>query len=555
MMAGAAPLRRVDRYVLEEPLGHGGFGTVYRARHVHTGQGVALKVAQDSDEPTLRRLVREAQILATVRHPNVVQVFDAGIAEGVAFVAMELVAGESLDARLTRERALPLATAMRLMLQLLAGLGAAHAAGVVHRDIKPANLVVLGDGTLKIVDFGISRSSAVAASAASVGHWQGTPGYMAPEQFEAGIVDARADLYSAAVVLFCMLAGERPFPENDVARLLVRMLRERAPSLASRAPHVPASVVSAVDRALTRDPDARFRSAAEFAAALESPFGASQSPPADATRGAAGSYPAGAVMLPSTPQATPFYGGPPLPSAPAPTTQRAARRPWIWVLVLLGGTSAVGGLAVVAVLQPSIRAAAGAGPEEAAEKNVAPVPVAPSAAPSVVKDPGAVPKALATGAPRGAKPGPSTLPPAPPASSVPSNVRASCTCMGNEPEHQPLCQQATAPTCRCNKEGSGGATALCATPWVRDKSDNLVCPAGDPWGYRSLPGAATGGACGGYDNASDKDSNPVSPRYGGTYECRHCGRKDDYAGKDGDVCRGINASTGAAMTGVLARCR
>ncbi len=264
----------IDRYWVESIIGRGGFGAVYRARHMHTRQVVALKMLRASAPPGAHganpgaHLVREAQILATVRHRNIVQVFDAGVVDGAAFIAMELVEGASIEQLLAQTPALPLPTVLALATQLLDGLAAAHAVGVVHRDIKPGNLLVVPDGTLKILDFGISKSSVVQVSASSQGSWVGTPGYMAPEQYGAGAVDLRADLYAAAVTIYRMAAGERPFPESDFAALLSRVMRERAPSLSTRVPHAPPALVHALDRALLRDPDARFASADEFRSAL-----------------------------------------------------------------------------------------------------------------------------------------------------------------------------------------------------------------------------------------------------------------------------------------------
>ncbi len=263
----------LDRYALEAPLGEGAFGAVFRARHVHTHQAVALKVLRGSAGEA-HRLVREGRILASVRHPNIVQVLDAGIFDGTAFVAMELVDGEPLERRLHREGRIAPEAAVALTQQLLRGLAAAHAAGIVHRDIKPENLAVLPDGTLKILDFGISRSAQVDATTTAGPRWQGTPGYMAPEQFDGASVDARADIYAAGVTLFRMIAGQRPFPASDLPTLLERMTRERAPLLSTLVPEAPEALVRALDRALARDRDARFASAVDFAQALVGQAGA-----------------------------------------------------------------------------------------------------------------------------------------------------------------------------------------------------------------------------------------------------------------------------------------
>jgi eukaryotic-like serine/threonine-protein kinase len=199
---------------------------------------VALKVLRAS---ALRRgqtaadLMREAQVLATVRHPCIVQVYDAGIVSDVAFFAMELVEGETLQSRLARG-CLTFAEIARLADQLLRGLSAAHSVGVIHRDIKPANLAIIANDTLKILDFGISKSAMLETPTIVSNHsaesmLAGTPGFMAPEQYGNSLVDHRADLYSAAVTLYVLASKRLPFDEASLATLIWRLNSERAPLL------------------------------------------------------------------------------------------------------------------------------------------------------------------------------------------------------------------------------------------------------------------------------------------------------------------------------------
>ena len=276
--AGSLP-RRLDRYELTACIGSGGFGSVYRARHVHTGQELAVKVVRRDRDPTaVARLLREARAMASLGHPNVVRVFDCGVSEGgEAFVAMELVAGcdlrELLDGGpISVARALPIA------LQILDALAAAHEHGIVHRDVKPSNVFVmtvrdtsgqLGD-VVKLLDFGVSKVSRdLGRPVTMAGVALGTPGYMAPEQFrDAMTVDARADIYAVGATLFQMLAGRLPIVARSYEELVAKVWCERAPALVTVAPHVPPPLANVIDRALARDADARWGTALDFARAL-----------------------------------------------------------------------------------------------------------------------------------------------------------------------------------------------------------------------------------------------------------------------------------------------
>lgn len=271
---GISPGIVVDRYEVLAPLGRGGFGQVYRARHVHTQAVVALKVLRSgaaSAPRALERLFREARIMASVDHPNIVKVFDCGAVEGRAFVAMELVEGRTLEDMIVERGRLPSETVIGLGAQLFAGLEAAHERGVIHRDIKPANVLVDKHGILKILDFGISRAELddPTLGATQGGVVVGTPGFMAPEQYTLGPIDARADLYAASATLFSAVAGHPPFSlDARVAEIAAKVLHERAPPLASVVPGVVPSLAAAVDRGLARDPDARFATASAFRSAL-----------------------------------------------------------------------------------------------------------------------------------------------------------------------------------------------------------------------------------------------------------------------------------------------
>ncbi|MEI8255570.1 MAG: protein kinase [Deltaproteobacteria bacterium] len=273
---------RIDRYEVLDLLGAGGFGAVYRARHVHTQEIVALKVlrsAARSHASAWEGLLKEARITSQIGHPNIVRVLDAGVAEGgTPFLVTEFANGLDLVGLLSRERsALIPARAVDLVVQVLAALEAAHACGVIHRDVKPANIVVseardAAGATreiARILDFGISKLRESDWAKTQPGMSMGTPGFVAPEQFaDAASVDARADIYGAGATLYFLLAGHLPFRGSTPEALMSATLTEHPIPLASAARNVPPALARVVDIAIARDPAQRWRTAAEFAQAL-----------------------------------------------------------------------------------------------------------------------------------------------------------------------------------------------------------------------------------------------------------------------------------------------
>jgi TolB-like protein len=271
------PGARLGPYEVVALLGVGGMGEVYRARDPRLGRDVAIKVLcprPGSGDPTLR-LEREARAVAALSHPNILAVYDVGVAEKVPYVVSELLEGETLRARLGVGR-MPGPAVVDLARQAAAGLAAAHDKGIVHRDLKPENLFLTTDGRLKILDFGLARRIAGPATTANAptarlltqpGTVLGTVGYMAPEQVRGRAADTRSDVFSYGAVLYEMLSGRRAFTGDSGVETMSAILTEEPPSLS--ADGVPAGLEQIVLRCLRKDPDERFPSAHDVAAALD----------------------------------------------------------------------------------------------------------------------------------------------------------------------------------------------------------------------------------------------------------------------------------------------
>jgi WD40 repeat protein/serine/threonine protein kinase len=281
-VSDAAP-RRVGEYDLLEPLGRGGMGAVYRARHRRLGKVVALKILSGGgrfDPALVGRFRREAWSAGHLDHPNIVQATDAGEADGVDFLAMEYVAGVNLSELIRRAGPLRPADACEIARQAALGLGHAHAQQLVHRDVKPSNLMLSQSGTVKLLDLGVARTCApdVPGDASTVsGYVVGSLDFMAPEQAaDPRAVDARADLYALGCTLYYLLAGEPPFAPSAyrTAQQKIRAHAEEPPlPLAESRNDLPPGLSELVDRLLAKGPADRPASAAEVAEAL-TPFAA-----------------------------------------------------------------------------------------------------------------------------------------------------------------------------------------------------------------------------------------------------------------------------------------
>jgi len=253
---------------IEAIAGRGGMGIVYRATQLSLGRPVALKLIapeRASDAGFRERFERESRLAAAIDHPNVIPVYGAGEEAGHLYLVMRYVAGTDLQALLARERRLAPDRAAAIVGQVAAALDAAHAAGLVHRDVKPANMLLGGEHAY-LADFGLTRVALSDERMTTTGHWLGTVDYMAPEQFEGGAVDARADVYALGCVLHTALTGETPFPRGTVPATMLAHLSDPPPR-PSATPGVPEAFDRVIARALAKRPADRYPSAGDLARA------------------------------------------------------------------------------------------------------------------------------------------------------------------------------------------------------------------------------------------------------------------------------------------------
>ena len=427
---------KLGKYEISGILGKGAMGTVYDARDPVIDRRVAIKTltlpdaADTETQDELARFKREAQAAGRLTHPNIVGVFDYGETAKLAYIVMEFVDGPSLKSLLDKNERFPTAEIVRIMEALLAGLQFSHERGVVHRDIKPANIMLTHAGQVKIADFGIARIES--SSMTQAGTIMGTPAYMSPEQFMGQTVDARTDIYSAGVVLYQMLTGERPF-EGSMTAIMHKVLNVAPPRPSELSVTSPEPLDAIVARAMAKRPEQRFASATEFALALRTAFeGGAAAPEATDAEATMVSAP------PPAPPPTPAAG--PRPAAPAPAASAApARRnltPLLAGVSLLVLAGAGGGwywfagrapapATTVAIAPPPIPTPAPITPlPPSSETSGTPVPdtapaPTPAPTPAPVPTPPTPPAAMPS-APPAATPSPPAPPPASPPQAAPT---------------------------------------------------------------------------------------------------------------------------------------
>jgi len=276
---------KLGSYEITAPIGTGGMGEVYRARDMKLKREVAIKTLPEEfsrNPERVARFQREAEILASLNHPNIATIYDLEEADGVRFLVLELVEGATLAERMVRGP-IPFEEALPICRQIVDGLKAAHEKGVVHRDLKPGNIKITPAGAVKILDFGLSKITRPAAPADTVtqltdsGILLGTIGYMSPEHFRGVNANVRSDIFSVGAILYELLSGRRAFKGGSGAETICAILEKDPPALSSLGTSAPVQFLRIVSRCLEKEPSKRFQSAAELKFALEC---STDSPPA-----------------------------------------------------------------------------------------------------------------------------------------------------------------------------------------------------------------------------------------------------------------------------------
>lgn len=262
------------RYQVLEPLGKGAMGTVYKGKDPAIDRLVALKtirldtIADPSELNELKeRLTREAKAAGNLSHPNIVTIYDVGLQGNLQYIAMEYIEGYTLEAVLKRNLQLNYRILASVIIQTCSALEYAHKMGIVHRDIKPANIMVMDGFKVKVMDFGIAHFES--SSMTQTGVAMGTPNYISPEQLKGKEVSASSDIFSLGVVLYEMLTHRRPFTGENISALVYKILNEEPVPASTIDPKVPPLFDMIIRKALAKDPQERYRSAKDFAAALE----------------------------------------------------------------------------------------------------------------------------------------------------------------------------------------------------------------------------------------------------------------------------------------------
>jgi eukaryotic-like serine/threonine-protein kinase len=260
-------LTQVGKYLIEEKVGVGGFGTVYKGRDPFIKRAVAIKTCQSEEDEIKKRFFREAEFAGNLHHRNITTIYDFGVTDdGTPYIVQEFLTGEDLDKIAKRRDPMPLRRKLAILVDVCEGLGYAHAAGIIHRDIKPSNVRILEDGTVKLMDFGIAKSMVSQSTLTQTGITLGTASYLAPEQIRGEDLDPRTDLFSLGVLAYELVTGQKPFTGDHISTVLYKIMNEQPAAPSALVPGIPRALDAIVLKCLEKDRTRRYSSCAEVRA-------------------------------------------------------------------------------------------------------------------------------------------------------------------------------------------------------------------------------------------------------------------------------------------------
>ncbi|MEO8054371.1 MAG: serine/threonine-protein kinase [Acidobacteriota bacterium] len=275
-------LTQVGKYLIEEKVGVGGFGTVYKGRDPFIKRAVAIKTCQSEEEEIKKRFFREAEFAGNLHHRNITTIYDFGVTDdGTPYIVQEFLTGEDLDKLARKKEPLSLKRKLAILIDVCEGLGYAHAAGIIHRDIKPSNVRILEDGTVKLMDFGIAKSMVSQSTLTQTGITLGTASYLAPEQIRGEDLDTRTDLFSLGVLAYELTTGQKPFTGDHISTVLYKIMNEIPAPPSTLAPGLPRALDALVVKLLEKDRTRRYTNCAEVKAELAAVLAGLSSAPED----------------------------------------------------------------------------------------------------------------------------------------------------------------------------------------------------------------------------------------------------------------------------------
>lgn len=260
---------KIGKYEIEEKIGVGGFGVVYKGRDPYIKRAVAIKTCQVDEEEIRKRFFREAEFAGNLRHPNITTIYDFGIQDGVPYIVLEFLTGEDLDKKIKRGETFALEEKIRILIEVCKGLHYAHENNIIHRDIKPANIRIQDDGSIKIMDFGIAKSTHIESHLTQTGMTLGTAAYLAPEQIKGEPLDRRTDIFSLGVLMYEFFTYRKPFQGEIITNIIYNILNVDPPSITSQVINFPPELEKIVFKCLEKNREKRYSSALQVQQDLE----------------------------------------------------------------------------------------------------------------------------------------------------------------------------------------------------------------------------------------------------------------------------------------------